>query len=383
VSALSLPPLSLYIHIPWCERKCPYCDFNSHRAEGALPAAAYIEALLRDLEQDLEFVQGREILSIFIGGGTPSLLSGEALHTLLSGIRQRVSLARDAEVTLEANPGSAEAEKFAAFVAAGVNRISLGIQSFDDSLLQALGRVHDSAQAHRAIEIASKVGLRSLNIDLMHGLPGQDGAGAGEDLRQAMAYRPAHLSWYQLTIEPNTEYYKRPPVLPVEEALGDIQDAGESLLAGGGYQAYEVSAYAQPGFRCEHNLNYWRFGDYLGIGAGAHGKLTSMRDNTVWRFAKRRQPQHYLEAGAGQYRSEVRQLDAEDLRGEYMLNALRLHDGLNLGEFTARTGLAGDSISAQLESLMHRGLLEESATGVRATALGRRYLDSVVAEFFD
>ena len=383
MSALQLPPLSLYIHIPWCQRKCPYCDFNSHAASGALPESEYVDALMRDLEQDLSYVQGRELHSIFLGGGTPSLFSSTAVGAILSGVRQRIAIKEEAEITLEANPGSAEAEKFDAFAQAGVNRISLGVQSFDDSLLQALGRVHDSDQAHCAIEMALGVGLDSLNIDLMHGLPGQSVASAQADLQQAAAYRPPHISWYQLTIEPNTAFYKRPPSLPAETELSKIQATGETLLAAEGYGAYEVSAYAHTGYRCHHNLNYWQFGDYLGIGAGAHGKLTELAENRVLRLSKRRQPTEYLCAGPGQYRSEVRTLSTLDLMGEYMLNALRLHEGFELRDFSARTGLESALIENQLASLLARDLLEIEETRVRASPLGRRFLDSVVGEFFD
>ena len=383
MSQLVLPPLSLYVHIPWCQRKCPYCDFNSHQAADTLPEADYVDALLRDLEQDLVLAQGRELHSVFIGGGTPSLFSGQSIARLLRGIEERIGIVEEAEISLEANPGSAEAEKFAAFVDAGVTRISLGVQSFDDGLLSALGRVHDSDQAHEAIEIAQGVGLASLNIDLMHGLPGQSAAAAQADLHQAAAYRPPHISWYQLTIEPNTEFYKRPPQLPIETELAKIQDVGEGVLEAEGYAAYEVSAWAQTGYRCHHNLNYWQFGDYLGIGAGAHGKLTDLEENRVWRRAKRRQPDTYLGAQPGDYCSEARTLSAQDLRGEYMLNALRLRDGFELRDFCARTGLEQSAIDTTLESLLERELLELEETRVRASPLGRRFLDTVVGEFFD
>ncbi len=379
MSALQLPPLSLYIHIPWCERKCPYCDFNSHQYEGTVPEAEYVAALLRDLDADLALAQGRSLVSIFIGGGTPSLISTAALKSLLDGVRSRLPLAADCEITLEANPGSAEAEKFAGFVDAGVNRISLGVQSFDDDCLRALGRVHDAEQARRAVGMAQAAGIDSLNIDLMHGLPGQSVAGACADLKQAIDFAPAHLSWYQLTIERNTAFYKRPPVLPVEDALGDIQDAGETLLGQAGFGNYEVSAYAQPGFRCRHNLNYWEFGDYLGIGAGAHGKLTVMDSGTIRRTAKRRQPAEYLAAEDAHSAGQL--LAREDLPGDFMLNALRLSDGFSTALYEARTGLSLDTVSDILEQLADRGLLEWSGAVIRPTPLGRRYLDSLVSEF--
>ncbi len=379
MSALQLPPLSLYIHIPWCERKCPYCDFNSHEYGGALPETEYVDTLLADLETDLPLAQGRPLVSIFIGGGTPSLLSTPAMQSLLDGVRARLPLADDCEITLEANPGSAEADKFAGFVTAGVNRISLGVQSFDDNCLQALGRVHDAAQARRAVAQAQASGIASLNIDLMHGLPGQTTENASADLQQALDCDPAHLSWYQLTIERNTAFYKRPPELPVEDDLGSIQAAGEALLSAAGYQNYEVSAYAQAGYRCRHNLNYWEFGDYLGIGAGAHGKLTVADCGEIRRTVKKRQPAEYLAADDVHANGQL--LTREDLPGDFMLNALRLSDGFAPDLYQARTGLTLDTLSATLEGLAEKGLLEISAERILPTALGRRYLDSVVSEF--
>lgn len=382
MSDLWLPPLSLYIHIPWCQRKCPYCDFNSHELRENLPEADYIDALLRDLEQDLGYVQGRPLQSIFIGGGTPSLLSGNALRHLLEGVGQRLAISADAEITLEANPGSAEAARFADYVRAGVNRLSLGIQSFDNQLLQTLGRVHNSDQALAAIEMARSVGLKSFNLDLMHGLPGQSVESARADLQTAIDCRSPHLSWYQLTIEPNTEYYKRPPVLPAESILGDIQDSGEALLAREGFESYEVSAYARQGHACRHNLNYWQFGDYLGIGAGAHSKLTLAAPGQVERFAKRRQPDEYLSADPAALRVQSRGLSETDLVGEFMLNALRLDNGFDLQTFTHHTGLAVAVLDEKLTRLQEQGLLELVNGRVRASANGRRFLDSVIAEFF-
>jgi putative oxygen-independent coproporphyrinogen III oxidase len=382
MSSLQLPPLSLYIHIPWCERKCPYCDFNSHKSAEPLPEQAYIAALLADLEQDLPLVQGRELLSVFIGGGTPSIFSGAALQELLDGVRARLPLQPQAEITLEANPGSAEAAKFAQFVEAGVNRLSLGIQSFQDSQLQRLGRIHNSDQAAAAVELASKAGLASFNIDLMHGLPGQTADTAQADLERALAYKPPHLSWYQLTIEPNTEFYKRPPTLPEENILGSIAQRGEALLNQHGYASYEVSAYSRENYQCLHNLNYWQFGDYIGIGAGAHGKLTDPDNATVWRTAKKRQPEEYLRTNADQLCSQRQRLDSTDLKSEYILNALRLQAGFEFQEFTARTGLDVAVIMDNIQSLCERGLLECEENRVRATAHGRRFLDTVIAEFF-
>ncbi|MGL4563662.1 MAG: radical SAM family heme chaperone HemW, partial [Halioglobus sp.] len=310
------PPLALYIHLPWCERKCPYCDFNSHEAR-VIPQEAYVDALLRDLEGDLGLARNRPVATLFIGGGTPSLFSPGVISRLLAGIGSLLQLSPGLEATMEANPGSAEAGKFAGFRAAGINRLSLGIQSFDDACLQALGRVHNSDQARAAIEYARAAGFASFNIDLMHGLPGQSAEAAETDLRTALAFAPPHLSWYQLTIEPNTVFHKRPPQLPSEDALADIQQAGEALLAAAGYGQYEVSAYSRPGLRCRHNLNYWSFGDYLGIGAGAHGKITDA-DGRIQRYHKTRQPADYLAACSGTFTSGSRELERADIVGEFM-----------------------------------------------------------------
>ncbi len=374
------PPLALYIHLPWCERKCPYCDFNSHEAR-VIPQEAYVDALLRDLEGDLELARNRPVATLFIGGGTPSLFSPGAISRLLAGIGSLLQLSPDLEATMEANPGSAEAGKFAGFRAAGINRLSLGIQSFDDACLQALGRVHNSDQARAAIEYARAAGFASFNIDLMHGLPGQSAEAAATDLRTALGFAPPHLSWYQLTIEPNTVFHKRPPQLPSEDALADIQQAGEALLAAAGYGQYEVSAYSRPGLRCRHNLNYWSFGDYLGIGAGAHGKITDA-DGRIQRYHKTRQPADYLAACSGTFTSGSRELERADIVGEFMLNALRLNEGFTRDLFEARTGLDFALIEPQLLKLQERELLECDDRGIRASALGRRFLDSVIAEFF-
>jgi putative oxygen-independent coproporphyrinogen III oxidase len=374
------PPLALYIHLPWCERKCPYCDFNSHEAR-VIPQEAYVDALLRDLEGDLELARNRPVETLFIGGGTPSLFSPGAISRLLAGIGSLLQLSPDLEATMEANPGSAEAGKFAGFRAAGINRLSLGIQSFDDACLQALGRVHNSDQARAAIEYARAAGFASFNIDLMHGLPGQSAEAAATDLRTALGFAPPHLSWYQLTIEPNTVFHKRPPQLPSEDALADIQQAGEALLAAAGYGQYEVSAYSRPGLRCRHNLNYWSFGDYLGIGAGAHGKITDA-DGRIQRYHKTRQPADYLAACSGTFTSGSRELERADIVGEFMLNALRLNEGFTRDLFEARTGLDFALIEPQLLKLQEQELIVCDHRGIRASALGQRFLDSVIAEFF-
>ncbi|MEP5567362.1 MAG: radical SAM family heme chaperone HemW [Halioglobus sp.] len=374
---MSLPPLSLYIHLPWCERKCPYCDFNSHESS-QVPEYAYITALLHDLDADLALAAGREIQTLFIGGGTPSLFSAESISRLLEGLSQRVELATDMEATMEANPGSAEAGKFLGFRQAGINRLSLGIQSFQNEKLRALGRVHDSEQAHAAIDYAKAAGFDSFNIDLMHGLPGQAEADAIYDLETAISFDPPHLSWYQLTIEPNTVFNKRPPTLPVEDALADIQDQGEALLAQRGYGQYEVSAYSRPDMQCRHNLNYWSFGDYLALGAGAHGKITS-EDGSIRRYAKTRAPQDYLQAE--HYTASERILDREEIIGEFMLFALRLNNGFSMQHFERVTGLSVTELTDRIESLTDRELLSQDGDNLRATPLGRRFLDSVIAEF--
>jgi len=377
---MPLPPLGLYIHLPWCQRKCPYCDFNSHEA-ARIPEEHYIRALLLDLHNDLHLAQGREVETIFIGGGTPSLFSAAGIRALLGGVANSLALAPGVEITMEANPGSAEAGKFRATRDAGVNRLSLGIQSFDDLHLQALGRVHTSAEAHAAIAAAKDAGFDSVNLDLMHGLPGQSAGDATSDLRAAIAAEPQHLSWYQLTIEPNTVFHKQPPVLPPEDELEAIQQQGAQLLAINGFEQYEVSAYSRAGFQCRHNLNYWSFGDYLGIGAGAHGKIT-FPDDRVERYAKRRQPAEYLAAGAETFTASRTALAPDDIAGEFMMNALRLEEGFTLPQFSARTGLDPTTIEATLSALVRRGLLDQENERVVTTPLGRRFLDSVVAEFF-
>ncbi|HKK23659.1 MAG TPA: radical SAM family heme chaperone HemW [Pseudohaliea sp.] len=373
-------PLGLYVHLPWCERKCPYCDFNSHERDD-LPDAAYVDALLADLAEDAAAVAGRPVQSIFIGGGTPSLFPAAAIRRLLRGIADRVTLAADAEITLEANPGSAEAAKFAAFRRAGVNRLSIGIQSFDDEALARLGRVHDRAEALAAVAAARQAGFDNLNLDLMHGLPGQTVAAGLADLDEAMALAPAHLSWYQLTIEPNTVFHRRPPALPGELILGDLESAGALRLARAGYGRYEVSAWSRPGRRCRHNLGYWTFADYLAIGAGAHGKLTGA-DGRVRRYAKRRQPEAYLAAAPGEHIASERFLTADDLAGEFMLNALRLVDGVPRGRFAEATGLDDTAIAATVAALTGKGLLRDDPARLGTTPLGLAFLDDVVGAFF-
>ena len=376
-----LPPLSLYIHVPWCVRKCPYCDFNSHEARGTLPEDEYVAALLSDLEFALPQVWGRPVLTVFIGGGTPSLLSVRALDALLCGVRARLPLAADAEITLEANPGTVEAGKFAGFRAAGVNRLSLGIQSLNDRHLQALGRIHDAGEARRAAELALAT-FDNVNLDLMYGLPAQILEEAEADITAVIALAPQHVSAYHLTIEPNTYFHRYPPTVPDDDAAAAMQLAVESRLADAGYEHYETSAFARPGRQARHNLNYWTFGDYLGIGAGAHGKLSFK--NSVLRESRVRQPKAYLaRAGTVEAISERREPGAGDLPGEFMMNALRLNAGFDLELFQARTGLGIAGILPQLETAETRGLLTRDHRHAAPTALGRRFLNDLIGLFLD
>ncbi|WP_020679318.1 radical SAM family heme chaperone HemW [Marinobacterium rhizophilum] len=376
---IQLPPLSLYIHIPWCVRKCPYCDFNSHAARGELPEAAYVAALMADLEAELADVQGRSIETIFIGGGTPSLFSAAAIHEILQGVAARTPIAAQAEITMEANPGTFEQERFAGFRNAGVNRLSIGIQSFSDTQLKALGRIHNADEAYRAVASARAIGFDNINLDLMHGLPQQDLAGAMQDLDTALSLQPDHLSWYQLTIEPNTEFNSRPPSLPVDEILWDIQEQGQDKLAAAGFAQYEVSAYARAGRQAAHNLNYWAFGDYIGIGAGAHGKLTRPADNLIMRRWKQRQPTAYMDP--------VRRFGGEnpiardELAFEFMLNALRLVDGVPLNMLLSRAGISPDSIRPKLDRAVQQGLLEDDPAHIRPTRQGRLFLNNLLELF--
>jgi len=376
----TLPPLALYVHFPWCVRKCPYCDFNSHPLRGEIPEARYIDALLADLELDLPRVWGRRVQTIFFGGGTPSLISPEAIDRLLAGIRARVPLAPDAEITLEANPGTVEAGRFTGYRTAGVNRLSIGIQSFDDQQLKALGRIHGRAEALAAAAAARTAGFENFNLDLMFGLPGQDMAGALADLRTALALAPAHLSVYQLTLEPNTPFAARPPQLPDDEAIAAMQDALQNELAAHGFAHYEVSAYARAGRECRHNRNYWEFGDYLGIGAGAHAKITTATGIT--RLARRQQPQDYLaHAGTPAAIAEQRQPTPADAAFEFMLNALRLTDGVPATLFAERTGQPLTTVAPALAQAIERGLLGADPLRLRPTALGRRFLNDLISLF--
>ncbi|MCE5182727.1 MAG: radical SAM family heme chaperone HemW [Betaproteobacteria bacterium] len=396
------PPLSLYIHLPWCVRKCPYCDFSSFESHEGLPEQEYVAALLKDLEAALPLVWGRKIISLFIGGGTPSLFSAQAIDTLLTQVRTLLPLEAGAEVTLEANPGTAEAQKFADFRAAGVNRLSLGIQSFNPRHLQALGRIHDDREARSAVEMALQH-FDNVNLDLMYGLPGQSVDEAMADIRTAIAFDPQHLSAYHLTLEPNTVFYSRPPVLPDDDVAAAMQEGIEAELAAAGYEHYETSAFAKKRFplpnplphagegaseslrgshdnRCRHNLNYWLFGDYLGIGAAAHGKLTS--HDRILRQAKNRQPKAYMEqALAGNAVEEQHEVALQELPFEFMMNALRLTGGFPVALLAARTGISQSATLAALEEAQRRGLVERDAESIRPTLLGRRFLNDLLQLF--
>jgi putative oxygen-independent coproporphyrinogen III oxidase len=382
IGGLATPPLlALYVHIPWCVRKCPYCDFNSHPLHGALPEAAYLAALERDLTAALPLVWGREVTSVFIGGGTPSLFSAEAIDRLLTFARTLLPVPPWAEITLEANPGTFEVARFQGYREAGVNRLSLGIQSFNPRHLQALGRIHDAGQAHAAVETAVQLFDR-VNLDLMYALPGQTLDEVAADLAAALDYRPAHLSVYHLTLEPNTAFAAHPPRLPDEDLAADMQALVEATLGAAGYEHYETSAYALPGRRCHHNLNYWQFGDYLGIGAGAHSKL-SFHDR-IERQARVKHPRQYLElAGTPQALAAMRRVERHDLPFEFMMNALRLNAGFAKELFTARTGLPLSAAGRALAEAEAQGLLTQDATHIRPTERGRRYLNELLQLFLD
>ncbi|PZW66947.1 oxygen-independent coproporphyrinogen-3 oxidase [Pseudomonas sp. URMO17WK12:I1] len=374
-----LPPLALYVHIPWCVRKCPYCDFNSHAAGPNLPEEAYVDALLADLDADLAQAHGRPLTSIFFGGGTPSLFSAKALGRLLEGVERRIPFAGDIEITLEANPGTFEQEKFAAYRRLGINRLSIGVQSFQAEKLKALGRIHDGDEAVRAADMARAAGFDNFNLDLMHGLPDQSLDDALGDLRIAIAQAPTHLSWYQLTVEPNTVFWNQPPVLPEDDTLWDIQEAGQALLAEHGYAQYEVSAYAQPERMARHNLNYWTFGDFLGIGAGAHGKL-STPDGRISRTWKTRLPKDYLDP-AKRYSAGERLLTADELPFEFLMNVLRLSDGCAAELFSQRTGLPLQQLAEAREQAQRRGLLQADPTRLVATREGQLFLNDLLQYF--
>ncbi len=374
---LKLPPLSLYIHIPWCVQKCPYCDFNSHAQKGDIPSTEYVDHLLAYLDADVALTSGREIGTIFIGGGTPSLLSAEGMQRLMDGVRARLLVAANAEVTMEANPGTVEADRFSAYQRAGINRISIGVQSFSAEKLTRLGRIHGPEEAKRAAHLAQGLGLRSFNLDLMHGLPDQSLEEALDDLRQAIELNPPHLSWYQLTIEPNTLFGSRPPKLPDDDALWDIFQRGDELLRAAGYQQYETSAYAKPGYQCQHNLNYWRFGDYLGIGCGAHGKVT-FEDGRILRTAKTRHPRGYMQ---GRYLDKQHEVENDDRPFEFFMNRFRLLEPTPRAEFQLYTGLGEEVIRAQLDEALAQNYIVETDEYWQITEHGKLFLNSLLELF--
>ena len=383
VSLKTLPPLSLYVHIPWCVRKCPYCDFNSHevrgKSQGEAPEQDYVQALIADLELALPQIWGRRVYSVFFGGGTPSLFSAHAIEELLAAFRARLNLAADAEITLEANPGTFESAKFRDYRACGVNRLSIGIQSFNPAKLQALGRIHDGDEARRAIGIA-QAHFDNINLDLMYALPQQTLDEAEQDIGAAQDFRTTHLSAYHLTLEPNTLFYRHPPPLPDSELAADMQDMIEERLARGGYLNYETSAFAQPGRECRHNLNYWRFGDYLGIGAGAHSKLSF--PDRILRQARYKQPREYLQrTAAGAPVQEEHAVSPKDLGFEFMMNALRLAEGFEVGLFDERTGLALTAVERPLREAMQRGLITRDHVRIAPTKRGQRFLNDLLQLF--
>ncbi|MGI0118830.1 radical SAM family heme chaperone HemW [Zooshikella sp. RANM57] len=378
--SLKLPPLSLYIHIPWCIKKCPYCDFNSHTAQDSLPEREYCQALIDDLTADLHLVQGRSLQSIFIGGGTPSLFSAKSFNYLLKEIQQKIPFADDIEITLEANPGTFEQAKFSGYYQIGINRLSIGVQSFQSQQLQRLGRIHNSQEALRAIDMAKKAGFHNINIDLMFGLPKQSIDDALFDLNQAISFSPMHISWYQLTIEPNTVFFSKPPKLPDDDSLFAIQQAGQKLLHKAGFQQYEISAYAKEKHSSKHNMNYWEFGDYLGIGAGAHGKITLPDKDKIYRFWKTRMPKDYLDLSKN-YLAGHRDILPEDRPLEFLMNTLRLNNGVPSHYFLDRTGESLQSIYNQLDSAQKQSLLMPFSNQLQATPKGLLYLNTLLENF--
>ena len=407
----ALPPLSLYIHVPWCVRKCPYCDFNSHKSPDNLPEQAYIDALIRDLEQEVPHIWGRTVQTIFIGGGTPSLFSAEAYERLFSSIRALLPLSPNVEITLEANPGTFEAQRFSDYLDIGINRLSIGVQSFNDQSLTALGRIHDSKQAIKAIETAHKVGFENFNIDLMFGLPHQNEQSAQHDVATAIDLEPSHISYYQLTLEPNTLFHQQPPTLPDEDPIIDWQISNQQRLAQAGYLQYEVSAYAKdqrkdqrgryplneggakkesennlkgsvPFYACQHNLNYWQFGDYIGIGAGAHGKVSDAAQQSITRRSKQKQPQHYIDtAGTDKVILSNDIISRKEIGFEFMLNALRLTDGFPTPLFYQHAGVPISHIDKALQQAEELGLLQRDIHHIRPTEKGQNYLNTLVELF--
>lgn len=373
-------PLSLYIHLPWCVRKCPYCDFNSHELKHGIPEEAYVKALIKDLDENLPVIEGRELSSIFFGGGTPSLFSPEAIGNILTAIHTRLAFNKDTEITLEANPGTIDGTRFKGFRQAGVNRLSIGIQSLQDAKLKALGRIHNRDYALLAIELAMAAGFSNFNLDLMHGLPDQSMQDAIDDLQDCLKFSPPHLSWYQLTIEPNTFFHHQPPTLPEEETLWDIQEQGKSVLSAAGLYPYEVSAYAKPNHECIHNRNYWEFGDYLGIGAGAHSKITDLDKQIITRHWQVKNPNDYLDPTKNMMANSSI-LETKDIIFEFMLNALRLTDGVSTNLFMERTGLDIKTIEPMLREAKQKKLLVDHPSLIQTTELGMRFLNNTIAIF--
>jgi len=377
---VNLPPLSLYVHVPWCVQKCPYCDFNSHGQKGDIPEAEYVQHLIDDLKADLHLVQGRKIHSIFIGGGTPSLLTGAAYTRLLKEVDSLIGLSDNCEITLEANPGTVETGRFKDYVKAGINRISIGVQSMQNDKLKALGRIHGADEASYAAQQANEAGLNSFNLDLMHGLPGQSLDDALSDLKQIIAFNPPHISWYQLTIEPNTQFASKPPTLPQDETLWDIQEQGQALLAQAGYQQYEISGYAKPGYQCQHNLNYWRFGDYLGIGCGAHGKVTDAKTGVITRTEKVKHPRGYMDI-IKPYLYKSWQVEQDDLAFEFFMNRFRLIEPCPINDFNALTQQPLQSQQHALDKAINAGLLTKTDSHWHVTLQGQRFLNDLLALF--
>ena len=370
------------MHFPWCVKKCPYCDFNSHAVKSDIPEDQYINALIADLEQHAPDIWSRPVESVFIGGGTPSLITAEGMDKLIGNIRALSKLEPAAEITMEANPGTVEQSRFAAYREVGINRLSIGVQSFNDKHLSVLGRIHGAEEAILACEAAKNSGFDNFNIDLMHGLPGQNMDDAANDVEQAIKLKPTHLSYYQLTLEPNTLFAARPPDLPDDDTLARIQEAGKALIVNAGYQQYEVSAYSQPGKQCHHNKNYWLFGDYLGIGAGAHSKLSFPADNSIIRHSKPRHPTEYLQTAAGSDRIRGKtDVTTEDARLEFMMNALRLNNGFDVTEFEGRTGEPIVAVRSMLDQAEQQGLIQRSLQRIQTTEHGARYLDNLLQLF--
>jgi putative oxygen-independent coproporphyrinogen III oxidase len=370
------PPLSLYVHMPWCVRKCPYCDFNSHAVKDELPAENYIRALVADLEQDLPLVWGRPVQSIYFGGGTPSLFSADRIADFLSAARARLDLRPDVEITLEANPGTIEHDSFSAYAQAGINRVSLGVQSFDDKLLKSIGRIHGRSEIEQSLRSLGSAGISNFNIDLMFALPGQSPDQSKRDIELAINAGPAHISFYQLTIEPNTAFAAQPPVLPVDDVAWDMQQCGLDMLEASAYGQYEISAFAQAEKQSRQNVNYWRYGDFLAVGAGAHGKITTAADGRVQRFAKHRHPRRYLQGlQNGDWRAETRVLSDEELVFEFFLNQLRLKQGVTIDDFSLRTGLPWSVVESRVHKAVEKGLLEVHDKRVCPTDLGWRFVN--------